>query len=117
MKRFTQLTKFRNALDMGGLGEWSTDKLHENGIAGMNSPRVEYWDVVWRFIEQLHVFLEDHPDYMDEAKYPETGFILTRLNKAMLEEERIPGLLWGLLENGTIVRWLRLLEQADTNEE
>ncbi len=114
MKRFESLTKFIGALESGELGAWSIDERACGPmIENMKSPSVEYWDVVWRFIESLSTLLETHPEYMRAGD--EAAPILNRFSTALEQENYCPGILWGLLENGTIVDWLKALRSIDNN--
>ncbi len=108
---FNGLTKYLDALDMEGLGEWVTE-MDSNGRI-YRTPYVEYWDVVHRFCDSLDGFCEEHPEYLNKDGGPEGSGIIYAIKNAIEREDRCPGVLLGYLNNGTIAEWLRGLEMID----
>ena len=107
MSRFSKLTKFIPALKPDKLGEWVV----ENDV-----PRVEYWDVVFRFCDAVEDFCAENPDYDCEAApsdADEEHRIFAMLLHAVRAETNNPGLLYGYLANGTIRGWLNELSALD----
>ena len=50
MSDYSELTKFIPALTVERIGEWVMDG---------DTPRVEYWDVVFRFCDAVEAFCEN----------------------------------------------------------
>ena len=105
MAGFEKLTKLIPALDTETIGEWVVI----DGVA-----RVEYWDVVFRFCDAVEEFCEENPDFTELADKDadEAHRIVAKLLHAVREECRQPGILYGYLANGTVIEWLRRLENA-----
>ena len=103
MSKFDKLTKFIPALDSDAIGEWVV-------IDGV--PRVEYWDVVFRFCDAAEDFAEANPDY---TEFPEDGAdeehrVFAKILHTVRLEPSMPGLLYGCLRNGTVREWLKKLK-------
>ena len=111
MGKFNSLTKFIDALDMEDLGEWITEYDSSGRLVG--TPYVDYWDVVHRFCERLEDFCDENSEYLDaDASLPGADYIRA-LKNAHDREDRCPGVLLGYLNNGTVVEWLKALENID----
>lgn len=104
MKKYDMLTKFIPALDTDAIGEWVVT----DGV-----PRVEYWEVVFRFCDKVEEFCEENPDYTEFAPEgaDEAHRIIAKLLHAVRSECSTPGLLYGYIVNGTVRQWLRRLKE------
>lgn len=106
MNRYEKLTKFIPALSKNSLGEWVV----QNGL-----PRVEYWDVVFRFCDAVEAFCEENPDFTEfpPEDADEAHRTVGKLLHAVRAECAQPGLLYGYLANGTVIDWLKTLEKQE----
>ena len=103
MKQFEKITKFIPALEGVIPADWSV----ESGQVPEKTtiPTVEYWDVVYRLMDAVF----DAPE-TDNAS---AAAIIERLRRIYEAEEMMPGILFGMLANGTITDLLRQLRAED----
>ena len=104
MSDYSELTKFIPALTVERIGEWVMDG---------DTPRVEYWDVVFRFCDAVEAFCENNPEYNTEYAEEDADRphrIVAKLLHAIRAESKTPGLLYGYLANGTVREWLEELK-------
>ena len=100
-KRYKAITKFIPALEDVVPADWSFEPADE--IADAKEPICEYWDVIYRLMDAALA--------AEEAEGGDADPDLQKLCRIFREEENCPGLLYGMLVNGTVLELVKALER------
>lgn len=133
---YETLTKYIPLLQSESFGEWIIDTENDGTMEHpYRAPFVAYSDAVYGLIDDVHAFVDEHPDLgltryhqileasglswgmkpMSEADVSsyDSKTVLAMLVGAVRAERFCDGALLGFCSNGSIVRWLQRLQELE----
>ena len=132
MKRYEQLTKYISLIDLNNCGDWKSinDQTSEDYV---DFPYLQYNEIVYKFIEDVVSFCDKHEEFdfknyreiLKKAKIKVGALSDVNVTKqdektivlmifATIRAERFcEGTLMFYIKDGTLIRWLKRLEEFD----
>ncbi len=136
---FENITNLKASIQSEVLGEWVFDKKSKGTIEDpIRMPYIHYSDAIYDLIQAIYAFSDEHPEYAlkeyqsilnesglswkrDSMRKADVstadGQLVMALLMAAIRAERFcDGILLGLCEDGTIVKWLLRLTEIDAGK-
>ena len=134
MKKYEQLTKYITLIDSNNIGNWKgIDKKASESHADL--PYLQYSEIIYDFIEDVISFCDKHIEFncknyvqnlknvkidvghlsnVDLKKCDEKTIVLM-IFAAVRKERFCEGTLLFYIKNGSLLKWLKILEEFDNN--
>ena len=132
MKKYEQLTKYISLIDLNNCGDWKNSD-NQKSDSSIDFPYLQYNEIVYKFIEDVISFCDKHEEFdfknyveilkkakikvgslsdVDITKHNEKTIVLM-IFAAIRAERFCEGTLMFYIKDGTLIRWLKRLEEFD----
>jgi hypothetical protein len=132
MKKYEQLTKYISLIDLNNCGDWKNSD-NQKSDSYIDFPYLHYNEIVYKFIEDVISFCDKHEEFdfknyveilkkakikvgslsdVDITKHNEKTIVLM-IFAAIRAERFCEGTLMFYIKDGTLIRWLKRLEEFD----